>query len=82
MLTPLELRDRLAALIPPPRRHRHRDYGVLAPNAPLCSAVTGAGRLLNLRKRPFASPERDGCCGSEWDISSPLPAPTLPEVSR
>jgi len=29
LLTPLELIDRLAALIPPPRRHR--DYGVLAP---------------------------------------------------
>ena len=35
MLTPLELIGRLAALIPPPRRHRHRYYGVLAPNAPL-----------------------------------------------
>ena len=40
MLTPLELLDRLAALIPPPRRHRHRYFGVLAPNAPLRSAVT------------------------------------------
>jgi hypothetical protein len=26
MLTPLELIERLAALIPPPRRHRHRYY--------------------------------------------------------
>ncbi len=40
MLTPLELLDRLAALIPPPRRHRHRYFGVLAPNAPLRAAVT------------------------------------------
>ena len=40
MLTPLELLDRLAALIPPPRRHRHRYFGVLAPNSPLRSAVT------------------------------------------
>lgn len=32
MLTPMQLLDRLAALIPPPRRHRHRYYGVLAPN--------------------------------------------------
>jgi hypothetical protein len=39
MLTPLELIERLAALIPPPRRHRHRYCGVLAPNAPLCMAV-------------------------------------------
>jgi hypothetical protein len=40
MLTPLELIARLAALIPPPRRHRHRYYGVLAPNAPLRGHVT------------------------------------------
>ncbi len=40
MLTPLELIGRLAALIPPPRRHRHRYYGVLAPNAPLRGQVT------------------------------------------
>ncbi len=40
MLTPLELLDRLAALIAPPRRHRHRYFGVLAPNAPLRAAVT------------------------------------------
>jgi hypothetical protein len=33
MLTPLELIERLAALIPPPRRHRHCYYGVLAANA-------------------------------------------------
>ncbi len=41
LLTPLELIERLAALIPPPRRHRHRYFGVLAPNAPLRAAVTG-----------------------------------------
>ncbi len=35
MLTPMQLLDRLAALIPPPRRHRHRYIGVLAPNSPL-----------------------------------------------
>ena len=29
-LTPLELLDRLAALVPPPRLHRHRYFGVLA----------------------------------------------------
>ena len=33
-LTPFELLDRLAALIPPPRRHRHRYHGVLAPVCP------------------------------------------------
>ena len=39
-LTPLELIDRIAALIPPPRTHRHRYYGALAPNSPLRAAVT------------------------------------------
>jgi hypothetical protein len=39
-LTPLELISRLAALIPAPRLHRHRDSGVLAPNARLRPAVT------------------------------------------
>ncbi len=43
-LTPLELIDRLAALIPPPRLHRHRYHGVLAPNAPLRAAVTALAR--------------------------------------
>jgi len=40
LLTPLELLDRLAALVPPPRIHRHRYYGVLAPHSPLRAAVT------------------------------------------
>ena len=38
-LTPLELIDCLAQLVPPPRKHRHRYYGVFAPNAPLRAAV-------------------------------------------
>jgi hypothetical protein len=38
-LTPLELIDRIAALIPPPRTHRHRYYGALAPNSPLRAAI-------------------------------------------
>ena len=37
-LTPLELIERLAALIPPPRIHRHRYHGVLVPNAPQVTA--------------------------------------------
>jgi Putative transposase len=37
--TPLELIVRIAALVPPPRTHRHRYYGALAPNSPLRAAV-------------------------------------------
>jgi len=40
LLTPLQLLDRLAALVPPPRVHRHRYFGVLAPHSPLRPAVT------------------------------------------
>jgi len=38
-LKPFELLDRLALLIPPPRRHRHMYHGVLAPNSPLRKAI-------------------------------------------
>ena len=40
VLTPLELIARIAALVPPPRTHRHRYFGVLAPNSPLRASVT------------------------------------------
>ena len=39
MLTPQELIDRIAALVPPPRTHRHRYFGVLPPNSPLRAAA-------------------------------------------
>jgi len=45
VLTPLELIDKIAALIPPPRAHRHRYYGVLAPNSPMRAAVTALAPL-------------------------------------
>jgi Putative transposase len=45
-LTPLELIERIAALVPPPRTHRHRYFGVLAPNAPLRCAVTAMAALV------------------------------------
>ena len=39
-LTPLQLIDRQAALVLPPRVHRHRRVVVLAPNSPMRVAVT------------------------------------------
>ena len=38
-LTPFEFLDRLANLVPPPRKHRHRYHGVFAPNHKLRRAV-------------------------------------------
>ena len=40
VLTPLELIAKIAALVSPPRTHRHRYFGALAPHAPLRAAVT------------------------------------------
>ncbi len=43
-LTPLELIHRLGQLLTPPRKHRHRYYGVFAPNAPLRASVAALAR--------------------------------------
>jgi hypothetical protein len=61
-LTPPELLERLAALVPPPRVHRHRYYGVLAPNAPLRQAVTAMVTMPSHAAR----------------VSNPPPAPPAP----
>ena len=42
--TGVKLIDRIAALVPPPRVHRHRYHGVLAPNSPLRAQVTALAR--------------------------------------
>ncbi len=44
-LTATELLDKLAHLIPPPRRHRHHYHGVLAPNSKYRSRVTQFANL-------------------------------------
>jgi hypothetical protein len=63
ILTPLELLDRLAALVPPPRIQRHRYFGVLA-RVPLTkiSAATpkrqelaANGLMPTVAVRPFAA---------------------------
>ena len=71
-LTPLELLDRLAVLIPPPRRHRHRYHGVLAPNAPLRAAVTARAGL----------PMEGSAHGSSLNAPAQIPAQELIEKSR
>jgi hypothetical protein len=71
-LTPLELIDHLAALIPPPRRHRHRYHGVLAPNSPLRAAAVVLGR--DLTDDPSAS--------AELPAPSPAPAPNTRSPAR
>jgi hypothetical protein len=49
-LSSFEFLDRLADLVPPPRKHRHRYHGVFAPNHRLRKAVT-AMAIGNVGKR-------------------------------
>jgi hypothetical protein len=55
-LTPLEFLDRIAQLIPPPRRHRHRYFGVLAPNSPWRQMVTARAGVPIETERPAPPP--------------------------
>ena len=54
-LSLFEFLDRLADLVPPPRKHRHRYPGMLAPNHKLRRAVTA----LDKRQHRQAARRRD-----------------------
>ena len=58
-LTPRELLDRLAALIPPPRRHRHHYAGVFAPHAKLRARVTACAGQPVAETAPVTVPAAD-----------------------
>ena len=68
-LTPLEFLDRLAALIPPPRRHRHRYHGVFAPNHPLRQAVTALAVGNIGKQRDAKTGEHEGRTGRPTGLS-------------
>lgn len=55
VLTPLELIDRIASLVPRPRTHRHRYYGVLVPNA-TAGGGDGAGPCRRPASADFHAP--------------------------
>ena len=74
MLTPLELIERLAALIPPPRRHRHRYYGVLAPNAPLRAQVTALAGVPDSTPRAAATDPPEPIAKTAPQINTPSPS--------
>jgi len=85
ILTPLELIDRIAALVPPPRTHRHRYFGVLAPNSPLRAAVT----TLAVPAQPATpataqtAPSTTGeCARAVVPLGSALPTPAEPVQSK
>ena len=85
--TPLELITRIAALVPPPRTHRHRYFGVLAPNSPLRAAAVALAtppqpaKLVGVQAEPAATGA--GVLGVVplGFASSPTPAPAPPKRS-
>jgi hypothetical protein len=61
-LTPLELIDRIAQLVPPPRTHRQRYCGVLAPNSPLRAAVNAMAQAEQMASPVARSAVADAAC--------------------
>jgi hypothetical protein len=71
----LERNDRIAVLIPQPRKHRHRHHGVCAPNHPLRRAVTALAVGNVGKQRPAANNAHAGhdavdCCGTHAKLRS------------
>jgi hypothetical protein len=78
-LSPHELLDRLADLVPPPRRHRHRYHGVFAPNHPLRRAVTALA-IGNVSAPPL--PPGEGRGEGAGTTGSLLQSPRSHDTSR
>ena len=69
-LSPCEFLDRVADLVPPPRKHRHRCHGVFALNHRLRKAVTSLAK-----KRTLASAARTRPAGMQSADASRTAAP-------
>jgi hypothetical protein len=69
VLTPLALINRIAQLVPPPRTHRHRYYGVLAPNSPLRAAVTAMAQAEQVVAPVVRSAVADAACSAAGSAS-------------
>ena len=76
-LTPFDLIARIAALVPPPRHHRHRYFGVLAPNSPWRSRVIALAQVDN--SSTCTSPTQLESAPSEnpQPLSPPPPSPPI-----
>ena len=78
-LTPLELIDRIAALVPPPRTHRHRYFGVLAPNSPLRAAVTALAMAAPAQATPSPPAQTGTGAGMSGVVPQCNAVPPTPE---
>ena len=80
-LTPLELIARIAALVPPPRTHRHRYFGVLAPSSPHRAAVTALAQPLTRQTEPANMSEGAPGVVVPGNAVPPTPEPAPPKRS-
>jgi len=66
-----------AALVPPPRTHRHRYFGVLAPNSPLRAAAVALAAPM---RQASAEPAQPGTgVGAPGMVVPGYAVPTTPE---
>ena len=75
-LAPLEFLGALSRLIPPPRVHRHRYHGVLAPNARLRRHVVALGRE-GLDVETVEASDQEAAAHAHPDPAQDGSAPTL-----
>jgi len=77
ILPALKLLERLSAFIPPARIHRHRSFGVLAPNVPLRPALTAlaSARAETDSERATSS---SACKRADGATSEPAPPEEKP----
>ena len=80
--TPLELIDRIAALVPPQRTHRHRYFGVLAPNSPFSAAavaLAAPAKQVVMQTEPAATGEGAPGVAPLGHALPPTPEPAPPK---
>ena len=84
-LSPLELIARIAALVPPPRTHRHRYFGVLAPNSPhraAAVALAAPAKQVVVQTEPATTGEGAPGVAPLGQAIPPTPEPATPKRSK
>ena len=84
-LKPLELIERIAARVPPPRTHRHRYFGVLAPSSPLRAAAVAfatPAQPATTQADPAITGESARGVAPLGHASPPAPEPATPTRSK
>jgi len=77
VMDPLELLDKLAKLIPPPRAHMVRYFGVLAPNSHMRErAIESAGPSGEIQVRLEEAAQKMGLVSKPSDAPTSEPAPS------